>query len=297
MDFKSIEYNGTTYLLVRGNWLEQDTYIMPSESVIRNLTKIFYENMDSSSLTNDELLEKIKEIKDNKSYGKALEFTCDLLNRCGFSDSDIMVSEENVKMVKTCLPILSSIYRSMNKSYESIRIFDKIKALGQTRLFTPAFLTSVSAAYADLKEYESAVKIIASAFKMDKMIKGASVEISNVYSRLRDEIEKNVGMDFENFVAYIKTKSEDNIEKKERPKYEEWAYYMRESFKDRGLKFDEFLTSYAYYILQPEIEDRLETFRKNGASEEELDEERKKILSETYDVSYCTLKEINAGGN
>ena len=175
MPVKKIFYDNQTYYFNKGKVLDEHfLQVTPAEA-----TPILYEyygEIDYRKLNESELIDFLKEIKDAELNTLCLTISLDCLNRNSeYLDSYIY-------------PIISSCYRLMGKPQKSIDFYNAHRT-EEICSRSPAMLTSLAAAYCDLKNYESSLYYARRAYAILKNAPQAEVsdEIKNVFGRLRSE--------------------------------------------------------------------------------------------------------------
>lgn len=169
-----IIYNGHIYTRRDGKWISENQSVAP-KSLQADLNNLFFETINSEDLSTNQLIKMGDDFKRNNSEHLAIKCYKKALGEC---------CENEVRYV---LPRLTSCLRIQGKSKEVIETFSNIKKKWGSKLFNEALLTSISAAYCDLGEYENAKKCADIAFS-----KGgykASYELKIVYNRIKKESE------------------------------------------------------------------------------------------------------------
>ena len=85
--------------------------------------------------------------------------------------------------IRKIAPITTSLYRSLNTPDKAIEYFENLQAEYYSPILSSALLTSVAAAYCDMRNYTLGKKYADRAYAMD----GWSIEIANLYERIKNE--------------------------------------------------------------------------------------------------------------
>lgn len=177
MKYAEIEYNGDYYLYLNGEFVEKGTYIIPPDKILKELCKNFYSKIDYTRYKNKELRNFIRELKNNNSHELCLKV-------CLFYfDKNIA----NIYEIKYILPIITSLYRSMSMPEEVIKLNEKVYDIFGKKVFSVALLTSIAAAYCDMREYDKAKSFCDSAYYLQGGGIGSQNELSLVYARIEKE--------------------------------------------------------------------------------------------------------------
>jgi tetratricopeptide (TPR) repeat protein len=130
------------------------------------------EQLDYSQYSTSELVAEGDKLKESSSYASAISFYEKALEDC---------DEVTHKYI---LPRITSCYRKNNMPRKVIDLFTETKSKYGTSFITPVLLTSVAAAYCDLKEYENAMRCCKWAYKTYGEF---NHELSAVYGRIKTE--------------------------------------------------------------------------------------------------------------
>ena len=167
-----IIYNGKTYRRTNSKWVGTDCLAV-SETLQIELNKAFIETLDLSAYSVGELIREGDKFKESFSYTSAILFYEKALER------------SNEQTALLILPRISSCLRLARRSKRVVELFaDARSKYGDDRM-TPTILTSVAAAYCDLKEYETAHRLCRWAYKLSPG--NADQNLMNVFSRIRKE--------------------------------------------------------------------------------------------------------------
>lgn len=168
---EKIEYNGEVYMRTQSKWVDS-RHLVVHESLQKTLNEMYLKTLDYSSYTVEELVKEGDKFKDSSSYQDAIAFYEKALADC---------DEVTYKYI---LPRITSCYRKCNMSRKVISLFSETKSQFGTDFITPVLLTSVAAAYCDLREYENALKCCKWAYKN---FGGFDPNLSNVWARIKKE--------------------------------------------------------------------------------------------------------------
>ena len=166
-----IEYNGEIYTRSNSKWADSRHHIV-HDSLQNFLNQQYLKTLDYSKYSVDELVAEGDKLKESSSYSSAIHFYEKALEEC---------DETTYKYI---LPRITSCYRKSNMPRKVIDLFADTKSLYGTSFITPVLLTSVAAAYCDLKEYENALRCCRWAYKTYGKF---DPNLSNVWSRIKKE--------------------------------------------------------------------------------------------------------------
>lgn len=167
----TLEYNGEVYRRTNTKWVDSRNIVV--YDVLQNiLNHMYLKTLDYSNYSIDELLAEGDKLKESNSYSSAIGFYEKALEEC---------DETTYKYI---LPRITSCYRKCNMPRKVIDLFAETKKFFGTDFITPVLLTSVAAAYCDLKEYENALRCCKWAYKT---FGGFNPNLSNVYARIKKE--------------------------------------------------------------------------------------------------------------
>jgi tetratricopeptide (TPR) repeat protein len=168
---EKIEYQGETYTRRNSKWANSQNFIVP-EGLQKILNTIYIKNLDSSSYSVEELVKEGDRLKDSSSYITAIDFYEKALDDC---------DEVTYQYI---LPRVTLCYRKSNMPRKAVDLFSKTKSKYGSDFITPVLLTSVAAAYCDLREYENALKCCKWAYKRFGKF---DASLSNVWARITKE--------------------------------------------------------------------------------------------------------------
>ncbi|MFW5780575.1 MAG: hypothetical protein ACOCWI_03915 [Bacillota bacterium] len=174
---REIEYQGNKYLYFNGNFVEKDSYIIPTEDILIKLVKIYYSEIDYTQFNDKELKAFIKETKNNLAYNICLKASLHFYER----------KKEHSWEIRYILPIITSIYRKMLKPEKVIELNKKAYEMYGKTVFSVPLYTSIAAAYCDLNQYEKAKKFCHIAYAEQGGTTGYQTELTLVYNRIEKE--------------------------------------------------------------------------------------------------------------
>lgn len=167
-----LEYNGEVYTRTQSKWTDS-RHVVVHQSLQKELNKLFMESIDYLSYSVEELIEEGDKFKDSDSYADAVNFYEHAINKGG------------LEVIKMVLPRISSCYRKCNMPRKTIELFTRVKREYGTEFITPVLLTSVAAAYCDIKEYENALRCCKWAYS--RFGGRADESLRLVYARISSE--------------------------------------------------------------------------------------------------------------
>ncbi len=168
----TVVYNGEEYHRLGGTWVDECNITAPA-SIQRMLDRQYKDKYlcDLTSLSNEKILVEAKFFKNNGSANLALELLKYLYDRQAF--------------LKVVPSMLASCYRLTGKPEAAIALYEEIVSIYGHSFATPELLTSVAAAFLDVKQAEDAKKRCDQGYA--KSNGNPSDELKSVYQRLRSE--------------------------------------------------------------------------------------------------------------
>ena len=167
----TVEYKGEVYKRRNSKWFDSRNFVV-NETLQRILNQQYLQTQDVSGYSIGELISEGNKFKESSSYLSAINFYEKALEDC------------DEKTHKYILPMITSCYRKCNMPRKVIDLFADTKSKYGEDFITPVLLTSVAAAYCDLKEYENALRCCKWAYKTFGEI---SPNLSNVWARIKKE--------------------------------------------------------------------------------------------------------------
>ena len=168
---EKIEYNGEIYRRTKSKWVDSRNFNV-HESLQRTLNELYIETIDFSAYSVEELVQEGDKFKDSSSYKNAIAF---------YEKATVDCDEVTLRYI---LPRITSCYRKCNMPRKVIDLFTDVKGAYGTDFITPVLLTSVAAAYCDLKEYDNALRCCKWAYKNFGEFNSS---LSNVWARIKKE--------------------------------------------------------------------------------------------------------------
>lgn len=171
---EKFEYDGDIYYFANNKFYDEH-FIQVDKITLDKISHEYTKNIDYKSLNMDELFEKIRLVKDLEMYGLAKEMA---IYGIGKFCNDL-------NFIRPTVSILTSCLRLMGKPSEAIEI--AIKYMRKYNFKTVPILTSLAAAYCDIKDYDRAIKCANLAYAMQGGGTGYKNELSLVYKRIQKE--------------------------------------------------------------------------------------------------------------
>ena len=176
---EKIEFKNSTYYFNQGK-LYDDAYFEVSKNESDVVLNYYFENYNYQDLEEAEFIKFVKNVKLAGFYEACLKFIKYGLGK--FTSS--------IEYYKTVFPIITSCYRALNQSQKAIDFWMENKKLYVSCL-SAALLTSLAAAYCDVKNYELAKKCADRAYYMQGGGQGYKNELSLVYKRIEKETKED----------------------------------------------------------------------------------------------------------
>ena len=139
-----LEYEGQIYYRTTAKWTD-DRHLVVHESLQRKLNQLYLEAADTFAYSVEDLLREGDKLKESGSYEAAIKF---------YEKAEADCDERTLSYI---LPRISSCYRHCHMAEKAINLFSRAKSKYGEDFITPVLLTSVAAAYCDLREYENAL--------------------------------------------------------------------------------------------------------------------------------------------
>ena len=166
------EYKGKTYLRYNDEWVNEHYEIAPL-AVKADLDKMYADSLVLDSYTTQELVRLADTFKGNESYYLAAKHYKEALMR------------GTIEECRFIYPRLTACLRKMNRAQEAVEMLTLFKQKYGLHMVPPVLLTSVAAAFCDLKQYDDARKCYRMA--VAKMNGNVSPELMNVKKRIEKE--------------------------------------------------------------------------------------------------------------
>ena len=173
-----IKIDGIYYKFFNGQWTEKSTNTAPSQKVLLKIHSNYYEQVEYVNCSKNECLSLLKELKAQGRLRKGLEIGLFLWGNCDRA--------EDARTAQHILPIITSVYRSMDKPRDAISFYrDNALARFGESVESIVSLNSLAAAYCDINDYASARKLCDKAYAKQGGSVGYTNELSRVYNRIR----------------------------------------------------------------------------------------------------------------
>ena len=172
---KKLIYDGTTYYYQDGKLYDKSFLEIPKAASLPILSN-YYAQVDYSEFSEQELINYIKAIKNSELYTLCINVISFGANK--FSDS--------LNYLNIVFPIVTSCYRLSENPQKAIDFWISKKDKYRSILSNP-LLTSLAAAYCDVKNYRMALYCAKKAYEMQGGKIGYKNELSLVYERIRKE--------------------------------------------------------------------------------------------------------------
>ncbi len=149
MDCNTVEYNGKVYSRQSGKWTEASGCVAPSH-LQNKLNQIVFDREVKANAHNPQLLTEVGDVyKEGASYGLAIQ--CYQL-----AIEVAQASPESYGLVRYILPRMTSCLRKQGRADEVVKMFSYVKEKYGADVMDHVLLTSIAAAFCDLRQYEKA---------------------------------------------------------------------------------------------------------------------------------------------
>ncbi|MBQ5801215.1 MAG: hypothetical protein IIW20_04945 [Clostridia bacterium] len=169
---EEIVYNGKKYIRNNAKWTDTD-YMVVHEKLQIELNKLYLQTLDISGYSVEELVSEGDKFKNSATYDYAIVFYEKAIETC---------DEQTLKYI---LPRITSCYRHEGVPRKAIKLFSFAKSTYGVEFLSGPLLTSVAAAFCDLKEYENALRCCKWAYKAFNGEFNSS--LNNVFARIKKE--------------------------------------------------------------------------------------------------------------
>ncbi len=140
--------DGETYRYYKENWVDS-MFILVNGDVMTKIIDERVKNLDS--VPYEEVLEQTKKLKDSGYYSHALQLLDWLIDNYTKATNGVVILHTLSAMKTSCM-------RKVNKSQDAIEFYNDISAKFPSLKENPALLTSVTSAYCDIDDYETALQ-------------------------------------------------------------------------------------------------------------------------------------------
>ena len=185
---EKIELDGEIYYFVNNSFVDSSFCRVPDE-IQRKLSQIHFKQFDYKSYKKEELLSFLKALKESEQFSKAKEV----------AEYALETFKDDEGVVKTVLPIMTSVLRHLHQSSLAISVAQKYTDL--YKCDSSALWTSIASAYCDVGEFKEALTFIKLAIKKQRGTRMPSFEQKEVIKRIarelsmgEDEIEKIINV-------------------------------------------------------------------------------------------------------
>lgn len=155
-------------------WTENN--IVVPDVLQKKLNLMLAGEADVESMSITKLIENADKFQDSRDYSLAIKYYSAAIARC------VYVDRNNFAYI---LPRLSACYRGNGQPEKSIRLMKRAIEVEGNNILSVPMLTSVAAAYSDLKEWDKAKQYANRAYALSNG--KPSQELINVYSRIKAE--------------------------------------------------------------------------------------------------------------
>ena len=167
-----LKYENRTYIRYNGKWVDSSGIAAPIKTQ-NILNQEFEKQLDLSKLSVDQLESEADKLKDADKHYRAIKYYEEIASKC------------DINKLRYLLPKLSSCYRKCNMPQKSIELFASAEEKYGQSIIDEVLLTTVGAAYCDLKEFDKAKKCCNEAYA--KCNGKCSQELISVYERIKKE--------------------------------------------------------------------------------------------------------------
>ena len=173
---EKFEYEDEIYYFSKGQFYD-DKFMAVEKLIADKLALFYFSKMDYRTMSADDLLIYIKQLKDAQQPLQAK-------NICAYGLDNF---KYNVDFVRILLTMLLSLHRQTGSPQETVDTANKYLNIYGQKIASPAFYTSLAAAYCDLRDYANAKRYADRAYAMQGGGQGYSNEVSLVYKRIKAE--------------------------------------------------------------------------------------------------------------
>ena len=170
-----IELDGEVYYYNNGVFTDS-SFIEVDVTTMKKLSGLLFVDTDYKNLSKNELLKFVTEAKEVAQY----QLTKDA---CIYGMEKY---EDDPFFITRILPVITSCYRLVGDPKGAIEIASKY--LNSFKYESVALLTSLAAAYCDIKDYDNALKCAKKAYAKQGGGTGSKTELSLVFMRIKKEM-------------------------------------------------------------------------------------------------------------
>ena len=176
---EKFEVDGNVYIFNNGKYYDEHFCLLNTNELVK-VMRARLEKIDYKNYTEKEMLDLIKQCKDNEVFGLSKSI-CEFAMK-KYDDSD--------NFIRCVLPIFTSSCRKLNMPKEAI---ERSKPYIRNFTTSAALNTSLAAAYCDIGDLENAKKYADRAYAKVAELPGSERgEISSVYERIKKLYEQNL---------------------------------------------------------------------------------------------------------
>ena len=168
-----VTYNGEQYSrLDSGQWVDSRRMLVHAK-LQSELSRHYIQTLDFSKYSTKELIDEGDRFKKSNTYDYAIAFYEEAIQRCKAGGWAYI------------LPRITSCYRQLNVPGKAVELFSQAKEKYGEEFITPVLLTSVAAAYCDMKQYENALRCCKWAYK--RYNSEENEKLQSVFRRIKKE--------------------------------------------------------------------------------------------------------------
>ncbi len=170
---EQVEHNGQTYTRIKGKWYDKNHMAVPH--LQKKLDELYESQRNLDDFTLEELVAEGDRFKAAESWHIAIRYY----------DRALEVTQ-NVQTFRLVLPRITSCYRAQGRAKDAIALYDSLTGMYRNRLASPALLTSIAAAYCDIRDFRKAEEYAKWAYAASHG--KSSPELNGVFGRIRKEL-------------------------------------------------------------------------------------------------------------
>lgn len=177
MEYKSIELDGNIYVKVNNKWLDS-SFIVPPVQIINKLLEKEIASIDIEKAPIEQVKLFITEAKQCECYALCLKIVETLIKR------SLIIND--LETIKYFISVKTSCLRGIRNPHGAIEFYNEMKKKYGTNIVrNVATLTSLSAAYCDIDDWESAEQTAKRAYALQGGNQGYVNELSLVFKRIQ----------------------------------------------------------------------------------------------------------------
>ena len=174
---KEITIDDIEYVIKNGQWVEKKTNLIPSKVVLSKLKRECPINdsndVDYNSYTKFECIRLMTDLKNRGFNEKCIEVGLHLWR--------IYEEEGDIENARRSLPVITSVYRKLNKAETAIDFFiEAFRRYGEG-IASSGLFNSIAGAYCDVSDYQTAVEFCDISYNRY----GEQEQLSNVIARIK----------------------------------------------------------------------------------------------------------------